>query len=60
LNALPMGSDREEFLCSIPRFNWFGHQSRLDLTPTVVWCMKGQLPALLSVFASMFLSDRVL
>src|SRR5262249_1843774 len=34
-------------------FSWFGHQSRFVL------CMTGHLPALSSVFASMFLSKRV-
>jgi hypothetical protein len=56
-----MGLDKEEFWWRILRFNWFGHQSLLDLIPTfVVPCMTGHLPALLSVFASIFLSDRVL
>src|SRR5207244_5467684 len=35
-------------------FSWFGHQSRFVL----VVCMIGHLPALSSVFASIFLSER--
>jgi hypothetical protein len=54
-----MGLGKDEFWWSILRFSWFGHQSRLDLTPTFV-CMTGHLPALLSVFASMSVSDRVM
>jgi hypothetical protein len=39
-------------------FNWFGHQSRFTLEGGVL--ANGHFPALSSVFASMFLSDRVL
>src|SRR5208282_4355430 len=60
-----MGSDWGAFWRRILRFNCFGHQSLFDLIPTfVVPCMTGHLPALLSVFASMFpsvvfLSSRI-
>jgi len=36
LNASPIGSDWGEFWRRILRFNWFGHQSLLDLIPTFV------------------------
>src|SRR5580704_15793492 len=55
-----MGSDWGEFWRRIRRLSWFGHQSLFDLIPTfVVPCTTGHLPALLSVSAAMFSSDRV-
>jgi hypothetical protein len=55
-----MGSDWGEFWRRILRLSWFGHQSLFDLIPTfVVPCTTGHLPALLSVSASMFLSNPV-
>src|ERR1700736_6171321 len=55
-----MGSDWGEFWRKMLRLSWFGHQSLFDIMPTfVVPCTTGHLPALLSVSAPMFASDRV-
>src|ERR1700739_4096592 len=55
-----MGSDWDELARRILRFSRFGHQSLLDLIPTlVVPCTTVHLPAFWSVFTSMFPSDGV-